>query len=110
MPPLPRPKPTVAAPQPTPPIPVVSNGVPVVIGLNRDGLTRQFGQPASEREAPPARVLEFGGGDCVLAAYLYFDTARNDFYTLQYEVNGTPERSPAADSCLARITRDAGRR
>jgi|GEM_PF-2261884 hypothetical protein len=115
MPPLPRSKPNLAvhhqaAPQAAPQIPVMTDGVPVVMGLNRDGLTRQFGQPLRERDAPPARVLEFGGGECVLAAYLYFDTQRNDFYTLQYEVNGMPDKNPATDACLARIARDAGRR
>lgn len=83
---------------------------PVVVGLNRDALIEQFGTPAMEREAPPARVLEFGNGDCRLAAYLYFDTARNDFYTLQYEVNGMPAPHAAVDRCLLRITRDASRR
>ncbi len=83
---------------------------PVVVGLNRDMLIQQFGAPAAEHEAPPARVLEFGKDDCRLAAYLYFDTSRNDFYTLQYEVNGLPAPHAAVDQCLSRIARDASRR
>lgn len=82
---------------------------PPVIGLNRGALIGQFGQPVAEREAAPARVLEFAEGDCQLAAYLYFDTARNDFYVLQYQVNGMTDRNEAADRCLMRI-RDAARR
>jgi hypothetical protein len=83
---------------------------PVVVGLTRTGLIEHFGPPAMEREAAPARVLEFGNGDCRLAAYLYFDTTRNDFYTLQYEVNGLPAPNDAVDRCLSRIARDASRR
>lgn len=83
---------------------------PVVVGLTRDGLVQQFGPPVAEREAAPARVLEFGGGECRLAAYLYFDTTRNDFYALQYEVNGLPAPHDAVDRCLSRIARDASRR
>lgn len=81
-----------------------------MVGLNRDMLVEAFGNPVSEREAAPARVIEFGNGDCRLAAYLYFDTARNDFYTLQYEVNGMPAPHAAVDRCLSRIARDASRR
>ncbi|MFN4312409.1 MAG: hypothetical protein ACK4FK_17635, partial [Ferrovibrio sp.] len=84
--------------------------VPEVIGRNRGELQRQFGSPVQEREAPPARVLEFGRADCRLAVYLYFDTARNDFYALQYEVNDAAPAGPAAEQCLARIARDAERR
>lgn len=83
---------------------------PVVVGLTRDGLVQQFGPPVVEREAAPARVLEFGSSDCRLAAYLYFDTTRNDFYALQYEVNGLPAPHDAVDRCLSRIARDASRR
>jgi len=83
---------------------------PVVVGLTRAGLIENFGPPAAEREAAPARVLEFGKDDCRLAAYLYFDTTRNDFYTLQYEVNGLPAPNDAVDRCLSRIARDASRR
>lgn len=83
---------------------------PVVVGLTRDALIEQFGRPAGEREAAPARVMEFTSGDCRLAAYLYFDTTRNDFYTLQYEVNGLPAPHDAVDRCLSRIARDASRR
>ncbi len=84
-------------------------GRPLVVGLNRQALIRQFGTPRAEREAPPARVMEFGHEDCRLAAYLYFDTARSDFYALQYEVNDSVERSAQADRCLARIARNAPR-
>lgn len=111
-PPRPTRKPSAVAqpaPQSDPPRP------PNVIGLNREGLQHHFGGPVQEREAPPARVLEFGGGDCRLVVYLYFDTARNDFYALQYEVNGAVPNGAApnggaADQCLARIARDAERR
>lgn len=82
---------------------------PTVTGLNRADLIDRFGTPVAEREAAPARVLEFAEGDCVLSAYLYFDTARNDFYVLQYQVNGMTDRNEAADRCLMRI-RDAARR
>lgn len=82
---------------------------PAVVGLNRSALIGEFGSPVAEREAAPARVLEFVAGDCQLAAYLYFDTARNDFYVLQYQVNGMTDRNEAADRCLMRI-RDAARR
>ena len=127
LPPLPGSKPPVRAPQARQEIPPngsqeVTNDVhataeppppmaevPPVIGLNRNALIGQFGKPVAEREAAPARIIEFGSGDCQLAAYLYFDTARNDFYVLQYQVNGIAERNDAADRCLMRI-RDAARR
>ena len=107
------PLPAVAtAPQPpsAPPVGEALPRPPVVVGLTRDALIEQFGAPASEREAAPARVMEFASGDCRLAAYLYFDTTRNDFYTLQYEVNGLPAPHDAVDHCLSRIARDASRR
>jgi hypothetical protein len=113
--PLPERKPPQRASAPLPPpssAPAEENlpRPPVVVGLTRAGLIEQFGPPALEREAAPARVLEFGKDDCRLAAYLYFDTTRNDFYTLQYEVNGVPAPNDAVDRCLSRIARDASRR
>ena len=99
-----------AAQPPPPPVEDALPRPPVVVGLTRDGLVQQFGPPVAEREAAPARVLEFGGADCRLAAYLYFDTTRNDFYALQYEVNGLPAPHDAVDRCLSRIARDASRR
>jgi hypothetical protein len=121
LPPLPASKPPVRAPQARQGAsPNGSNGAandahasveppPPVVGLNRGALIDQFGKPTAEREAAPARVIEFNTGECQLAAYLYFDTARNDFYVLQYQVNGITERNDAADRCLMRI-RDAARR
>jgi hypothetical protein len=111
-PPLPAP-PSAAQPAPAiaaPPADDALTRPPVVVGLTRDGLVQQFGPPVAEREAAPARVLEFGSSDCRLAAYLYFDTTRNDFYALQYEVNGIPAPHDAVDRCLSRIARDASRR
>ncbi|MBS4046804.1 MAG: hypothetical protein KG075_10715 [Alphaproteobacteria bacterium] len=115
--PLPGRKPPLPAPpsaaQPAPAVTPAEEALPrppVVVGLTRDGLVQQFGPPVAEREAAPARVLEFGGADCRLAAYLYFDTTRNDFYALQYEVNGIPAPHDAVDRCLSRIARDASRR
>lgn len=107
--PLPRPvrKPAVGQSTTTAPGPAQP---PAIIGMNREALRQHFGEPAQERAAPPARVLEFGHGDCRLVVYLYLDTARNDFYTLQYEVNGAAPTGPDADRCLARIARDAERR
>jgi hypothetical protein len=99
-----------AQPMPVAPVEEILPRPPVVVGLTRDGLVQQFGPPVAEREAAPARVLEFGGNDCRLAAYLYFDTTRNDFYALQYEVNGLPAPHDAVDRCLSRIARDASRR
>jgi hypothetical protein len=104
------PQPASAQPAGAPPAEEALPRAPVVVGLTRAGLIDQFGPPASEREAAPARVLDFGNGDCRLSAYLYFDTARNDFYTLQYEVNGVPAPNEAVDRCLSRIARDASRR
>ncbi len=109
-PPLPA---AASAPQPAGPGPAADEALPrppVVVGLTRDALIALFGRPSGEREAAPARVLEFASGDCRLAAYLYFDTTRNDFYTLQYEVNGLPAPHDAVDRCLSRIARDASRR
>jgi hypothetical protein len=106
--PVPRParKPAVGQPAAAP----GQTQPPPVIGMNREALRQHFGEPTQERAAPPARVLEFGQGDCRLAVYLYLDTARNDFYALQYEVNGAAPTGPDADLCLARIARDAERR
>lgn len=117
LPPLPVRKPLLRKPQAQETPPNGQNGAahdqtaepPPVVGLNRWALIEHFGKPAAEREAAPARVIEFGGDECHLAAYLYFDTARNDFYVLQYQVNGSTERNDAADHCLKRI-RDAARR
>ncbi|MFN4278242.1 MAG: hypothetical protein ACK4FJ_18260 [Ferrovibrio sp.] len=107
--PLPRPARKLAVGQPAAAAPAPAQP-PAVIGMNREALRHHFGEPVQERAAPPARVLEFGQGDCRLAVYLYLDTARNDFYALQYEMNGAAPTGPAADLCLARIARDAERR
>lgn len=118
LPPLPAAKPPVRSVQARPEQPPGDAGEsdhaaaaepPPVVGLNRSALVEQFGSPVAEREAAPARVIEFASDDCRLAAYLYFDTARNDFYVLQYQVNGMTERNDAADRCLKRI-RDAAHR
>jgi hypothetical protein len=102
------PAPAVATPPPVTVLP--DQRPPVVTGLDRAGLIRTYGLPVAEREAPPARIMEFGIGDCRLAAYLYFDTARNDFYTLHYDVNGAPAPNADVDRCLTRIARDANQR
>lgn len=81
-----------------------------VVGLNRRQLSDLYGVPVVERDAAPARVLEFRSGECQLAAYLYLDTVRNDFFALQYEVNGSAAATPASQRCLERIRDDAARR
>ena len=96
--------------------PVQSNAVPPppavarVVGLNRRQLSDLYGVPVAERDAAPARVLEFRSGECLLAAYLYLDTVRNDFFALQYEVNGSATATPASQRCLERLRDDAARR
>lgn len=95
--------------------PVQSNAVPPppalvrVVGLNRRQLSDLYGVPVAERDAAPARVLEFRSGECHLAAYLYLDTVRNDFFALQFEVNGSATATPASQRCLERLRDDVRR-
>jgi len=46
-------------------------GLERVLGQNARALTTLFGQPAQDVREANARKLQFGGGVCVLDAYLY---------------------------------------
>lgn len=118
-PPQPRPRPAAPAPKPADPaqtasrpppaaaVPAVKAGPPpVVAGLTQIELVRLFGPPREARDAAPAKVLAFRDDTCALTVYLYYDTGRADFVALQYEVDGSPTRGPAADACLIHLRRD----
>jgi hypothetical protein len=94
--------PPVATPTPPP----KAGPPPAVAGLTQIELVRLFGPPREARDAAPAKVLAFRDNTCALTVYLYYDTGRADFVALQYEVDGSPARGPAADACLIHLRRD----
>lgn len=93
-------------PAATPTPPRKSGPAPAVPGLTQIELVRLFGPPREARDAAPAKVLAFRDDTCALTVYLYYDTGRADFVALQYEVDGSPARGPAADACLIHLRRD----
>lgn len=95
-------RPPAATPTPAP----KAGPAPVVAGLTQIQLVRLFGPPREARDAAPAKVLAFRDDTCALTVYLYYDTGRADFVALQYEVDGSPARGPAADACLINLRRD----
>lgn len=72
-------------------------------GLRQDEIVTRFGAPASERDVAPAKVLGYRASGCEVAIYLYFDTGRNGFFALHYDVNGRPAPSRDGDRCLRQI-------
>ncbi len=95
-------RPPAATPTPSP----KAGPAPVVAGLTQVELVRLFGPPREARDAAPAKMLAFRNETCALTVYLYYDTGRADFVALQYEVDGSPARGPAADACLINLRRD----
>lgn len=93
-------------PAATPTPPPKAGPAPSVPGLTQIELVRLFGPPRETRDAAPAKVLAFRDETCALTIYLYYDTGRADFVALQYEVDGSPARGPAADACLIHLRRD----
>ena len=72
-------------------------------GLRQDEIVSRFGAPATERDVAPAKVLGYRASGCEVAIYLYFDTGRNGFFALHYDVNGRPAPSRDGDRCLRQI-------
>lgn len=71
--------------------------------MRQDEIVTRFGAPASERDVSPAKVLSYRATGCEVAIYLYFDTGRNGFFALHYDVNGRPAPSRDGDRCLRLI-------
>ncbi len=71
--------------------------------MRQDEIVARFGTPASERDVAPAKVLGYRAPGCEVAIYLYFDTGRNGFFALHYDVNGRPTPSRDGDRCLRLI-------
>jgi hypothetical protein len=65
--PVPASKPTTVHVRPGP----APAGLERVIGQTAKGLTALLGQPVQDQREINARRLQFGGGVCVLDAYLY---------------------------------------
>jgi hypothetical protein len=109
-PPLPPPpRPAAAAPaQPQAAVPARPE-VPRIEGMRREEILTRLGPPAAERDAAPAKVLDYKATGCEVAVYLYFDTGRGGFFALHYDVNGRPAPTPDTDRCLRAIAQGTRR-
>jgi hypothetical protein len=96
----PRPAPAQAAPPATAALP--PDAVKIE-GMRQEEIVSRLGAPASERDVAPAKVLGYRASGCEVAIYLYFDTGRNGFFALHYDVNGRPAPSRDSDRCLRLI-------
>jgi hypothetical protein len=76
---------------------------PKLEGMRQDEIVARLGTPVSERDVSPAKVLSYRASGCEMAIYLYFDTGRNAFFALHYDVNGRPAPSRDGDRCLRLI-------
>ena len=94
---------TAARPVPAPMPPPAAGDTPRIEGLRQEEIVARLGMPAAERNLAPAKVLDYKANGCDLSIYLYFDTGRNGFFALHYDVNGRPPPSPDADRCLRTI-------
>jgi hypothetical protein len=109
-PPAPPPRPAAASPaaQPQAAVPPAPE-VPRLEGMRREEIIARLGPPAVERDAAPAKVLEYKATGCEVAVYLYFDTGRGGFSALHYDVNGRPAPTRDTDRCLRAIAQGARR-
>jgi len=80
-----------------------SDPLPKLEGMRQDEVLAHLGPPAAERDVSPAKVLSYRARGCEVAIYLYFDTGRNAFFALHYDVNGRPAPSRDGDRCLRLI-------
>lgn len=71
--------------------------------MRQEEIVSRLGAPSSERDVAPARVLGYRASGCEIAIYLYFDTGRNGFFALHYDVNGRAAPSRDSDRCLRLI-------
>jgi hypothetical protein len=113
-PPPPRPPTAPQAAAPTPPAqaqaaPAAAEPALRLEGLKREEILARFGPPAAERDAAPAKVLDYKATGCEVAVYLYFDTGRGGFFALHYEVNGRPAPTRETDRCLRLLAAGAKR-
>jgi hypothetical protein len=106
----PPPPPRPAAPSPAAqPQAAVPAETPRIEGLRREEILERLGPPAAERDAAPAKVLDYKATGCEVAVYLYFDTGRGGFFALHYEINGRPAPTRDTDRCLRAIAQGAKR-
>lgn len=116
-PPAPPPKPPTtaappsapAAPAPAQSPPAAQDPAPRLEGMRREEILARLGPPAAERDAPPAKVLDYKATGCDVAVYLYFDTGRGGFFALHYEVNGRPAPTRDTERCLRLLAAGAKR-
>jgi hypothetical protein len=80
-----------------------AEALPKLEGMRQEEIVARLGAPTAERDVAPAKVLSYRAGGCELAIYLYFDTGRNAFFALHYDVNGRPAPSRDGDRCLRLI-------
>ena len=107
-PPPPPPRPAAPAPPPQAAVPAPAEA-PRIEGMRREDILARLGPPAAERDAAPAKVLDYKATGCEVAVYLYFDTGRGGFFALHYEVNGRPAPTRDTDRCLRAIAQGTRR-
>jgi hypothetical protein len=86
-------------------VPYNSTGLENVLGRTARMLETQFGKPALDVREGPARKLQFGGGACVLDAYLYPPKGGGEPIVTHIDARLRDGRDLDRASCVAVLTR-----
>lgn len=98
--------PAVDRPPPPPrAVPYTSTGLESVLGRTARTLEAQFGRPALDIREGSARKLQFGGGACVLDAYLYPPKGGGEPIVTHVDARLRDGRDLDRASCVAALTR-----
>jgi hypothetical protein len=100
-----RPAPAVERPPPQRVVPYTSTGLETVLGRTARMLEAQFGKPDLDVREGPARKLQFGGGACVLDAYLYPPKGGGEPIVTHIDARLRDGRDLDRASCVAALTR-----
>lgn len=77
-----------------------------LLGLTPEAVRALLGEPAGRREQSPATVWAYGGGDCRLELYFYYDLETQRRRTLAYDVYAGDGSDAARRLCLRRLKRE----
>jgi hypothetical protein len=86
-------------------VPYNSTGLESVLGRTARMLEAQFGKPALDVREGPGRKLQFGGGACVLDAYLYPPKGGGEPIVTHIDARLRDGRDLDRASCVAALTR-----
>ena len=97
--------PAMDRPPPQRVVPYNSTGLENVLGRTARMLEAQFGKPLLDVREGPARKLQFGGGACVLDAYLYPPKGGGEPIVTHIDARRPDGTDFDRASCVAALTR-----